>query len=134
MMNLSLLRTQALISRQDSLPRCRATSAVHHASAAPQAALLARLAALSHSNTGWILIANAPGRLCRQTLATAGINPARIVDAHCLSPQQLQAALASPAIAAVVCWQQQDETFLPRRQAGERLFVIGPAVALCPLH
>ncbi|AEY02074.1 cell division inhibitor [Oceanimonas sp. GK1] len=130
MMNLSLIRKQALISRQDSLPHCAASFA-HNA---PQAGLLARLAALSHGNTGWILIANAPGRLCRRTLAAAGINPARIVDAHRLNPGQLQRALSSPAIAAVVCWQQQDETFSPQRQAGGRLFVIGPAVPASPLH
>ncbi|WP_107852209.1 cell division inhibitor [Oceanimonas marisflavi] len=130
MMNLPSIRKQALIPSQQALPRCT-TAAL---GTTPQPGLLARLAALSHGNSGWILVANAPARLCRQRLLAAGINPARVVDAHRLSPAQLQQALASPAIAAVVCWQQQDGTFLPQRQGGARLFVIGPAVPACPLH
>ncbi|WMC11900.1 cell division inhibitor [Oceanimonas pelagia] len=135
MMHLSLIRKQALISQQDPLPRCSTTASTgNRPMAEPPAALLASLAALSHSSTGWILIANAPGRLCRHTLSAAGINPAYVVDAHRLSPDQLQKALASPAIAAVVCWQQQDGTFSPPGQASSRLFVIGPAAATSPLH
>ncbi|MCC4263018.1 cell division inhibitor [Oceanimonas baumannii] len=129
MMNFSLTRKQALISRQDTLsPRC-ATPAM-----AVQSGVLARLSALSRANTGWIVVANAPGRLCRQTMIAAGLNPARIIDAHRLTAAQLQRALSSPAIAAVICWQEQDGTFLRSRQANGRLFVIGPSVPASPLH
>ncbi|NHI01633.1 MULTISPECIES: cell division inhibitor [Oceanimonas] len=130
MMNLSLIRKQALIPSQQALPHCHSAAL----NTAPQPEVLTRLAALSHGNGGWILVANAPTRLCRQRLAAAGINPARVLDAQRLTPQQLQRALASPTIAAVVCWQQQDETFLHQRQADARLFVIGPAVPGNPLH
>ncbi len=127
MMNLSLTRNQAAHSRTSS------RSCVTH-STASQAGELSRLVALSQTSTGWIVIANAPGRLCRKTLAATGLNPARVIDARQLNAAQLQRALASPAIAAVVCWQEQDGAFLRNRQASGRLFVISPAVPASPLH
>lgn len=126
MMNLSLIRKQARHSHTSS-------PTITH-STASQAGELARLASLSRANAGWIVIANTPGRLCRHALAAAGLDPARVIDAHQLSAAQLQRALASPAIAAVVCWQEQDGAFLRNRQASGRLFVIGPAVPASRLH
>ncbi|PSJ48343.1 hypothetical protein [Zobellella taiwanensis] len=69
-----------------------------------QASLLARLADISRSDTGWILFANAPAPLSRRALVAAGINPARVMNAGKASPRLLEQALASPAIAALVYW------------------------------
>ncbi|MGO1245977.1 MAG: hypothetical protein ACTHY5_07205 [Oceanisphaera sp.] len=81
---------------------------ISHWGGVPQARLLANLANISQQNSGWILIANAPERLSRAALLSAGINPARVIDAQQAPRQLVLQAIQCASIAVVVCWKYGD--------------------------
>ncbi|GHA10197.1 hypothetical protein [Oceanisphaera arctica] len=103
---------------------------IAHWSSSQQARLLANLAAISHGNRGWILIANAPAPLSRRALIGAGVNPARVIEVKRASVQLLQQAMACTGIAAVVCWQPTGNTLPTGSHRRQRVFMINQHDAL----
>ncbi|MBM7455892.1 hypothetical protein HNR62_001771 [Oceanisphaera litoralis] len=127
-----------LLSREqlprEPLSRETDNAIVHiaHWSSTQQTRLLAKLAAISQGNRGWILIANAPAPLSRRALVDAGINPARVIEVKRASGQLLQQAMACTGIAALVCWQSAGTGLPTGSHCRQSVFMINQHNALPP--
>ncbi len=125
-----LLSREQLSREQLSRETDNAIVRIAHWSRGQQARLLADLAAISRSNRGWILVANAPAPLSRRALVDAGVNPARVIEVKRASGQLLQQAIACTGIAAVVCWQPAGTTLPTGSHCRQRVFMINQHDAL----